>query len=247
MPLIAVAPTPGGQNNAQCTMHNAQSTANSQQSIVNSQPVLTPSSSGIPPKSGGEYVGLQTIANSQSNATQDNKPVVVGAPIVVQKPKVVSVSLNTTSVKVDSNSLEIEEKSEVKDVVSVESNVQKVSQSDFTNDDLIRAWRLYAKKIEGELHTFNTMQNFLPEKGIGASVVVRLINTMQFESLSKHKRTLEQFLVKELNNSSIVVDFVVEEQVNQPVFLTKDENFKRMQEINLDFKRLKTELGLEIV
>ena len=247
LPLIAVAPTPGGQNNAQCTMHNAQSTANSQQSIVNSQPVLTPSSSGIPPKSGGEYVGLQTIANSQSNATQDNKPVVVGAPIVVQKPKVVSVSLNTTSVKVDSNSLEIEEKSEVKDVVSVESNVQKVSQSDFTNDDLIRAWRLYAKKIEGELHTFNTMQNFLPEKGIGASVVVRLINTMQFESLSKHKRTLEQFLVKELNNSSIVVDFVVEEQVNQPVFLTKDENFKRMQEINLDFKRLKTELGLEIV
>lgn len=219
LPLIAVAPTLGEQNNAQCTMH-------SQQSTVNSQP---------------------TIANSQSNATQDKKPVVVGEPIVVQKPKVVSVSLNTTSVKVDSNSLEIEEKSEVKDVVSVESNVQKIIQSDFTDDDLVRAWRLYAKKIEGELHTFNTMQNFLPKKGIGASVVVRLINTMQFESLSKHKRTLEQFLVKELNNSSIVVDFVVEEQVNQPVFLTKDENFKRMQEINLDFKRLKTELGLEIV
>ncbi len=226
LPLIAVAPTPGGQNNAQCTMHNAQCTMHSQQSTVNSQP---------------------TIANSQSNATQDKKPVVVGEPIVVQKPKVVSVSLNTTSVKVDSNSLEIEEKSEVKDVVSVESNVQKIIQSDFTDDDLVRAWRLYAKKIEGELHTFNTMQNFLPKKGIGASVVVRLINTMQFESLSKHKRTLEQFLVKELNNSSIVVDFVVEEQVNQPVFLTKDENFKRMQEINLDFKRLKTELGLEIV
>ena len=226
LPLIAVAPTLGGQNNAQCTMHNAQCTMHSQQSTVNSQP---------------------TIANSQSNATQDKKPVVVGEPIVVQKPKVVSVSLNTTSVKLDSNSLEIEEKSEVKDVVSVESNVQKIIQSDFTDDDLVRAWRLYAKKIEGELHTFNTMQNFLPKKGIGASVVVRLINTMQFESLSKHKRTLEQFLVKELNNSSIVVDFVVEEQVNQPVFLTKDENFKRMQEINLDFKRLKTELGLEIV
>ena len=226
LPLIAVAPTLGEQNNAQCTMHNAQCTMHSQQSTVNSQP---------------------TIANSQSNATQDKKPVVVGEPIVVQKPKVVSVSLNTTSVKLDSNSLEIEEKSEVKDVVSVESNVQKIIQSDFTDDDLVRAWRLYAKKIEGELHTFNTMQNFLPKKGIGASVVVRLINTMQFESLSKHKRTLEQFLVKELNNSSIVVDFVVEEQVNQPVFLTKDENFKRMQEINLDFKRLKTELGLEIV
>ncbi|MBQ8722427.1 MAG: DNA polymerase III subunit gamma/tau [Paludibacteraceae bacterium] len=226
LPLIAVAPTLGEQNNAQCTMHNAQCTMHSQQSTVNSQP---------------------TIVNSQSNATQDKKPVVVGEPIVVQKPKVVSVSLNTTSVKVDSNSLEIEEKSEVKNVVSVESNVQKIIQSDFTDDDLVRAWRLYAKKIEGELHTSNTMKNFLPIKGEDYHVVVKLINTMQFEALSKHKRTLEQFLASELKNNGIVVDFFVEEQVTQNMFLTSDEKFKHMQEINSDFKHLKNELGLELV
>ena len=218
LPLITVAPTPGGQNDSQ------QSTVNSQQSIVNSQP---------------------TIANPQSNAAQAEKPVVVGAPIVVQRPKVVSVSLKPT---VANEATQLPQKQEVTlEAVPSTPIVQEVKQNDFTNDDLVRAWRLYAKKIEGELHTSNTMQNFLPQKGIGASVVVRLINTMQLESLSKHKRTLEQFLVKELNNSDIVVDFVVEENVNQPVFLTKDENFKRMQEINSDFKRLKSELGLEIV
>ena len=106
---------------------------------------------------------------------------------------------------------------------------------------------MYAKKIEGELHTSNTMQNFLPVKGDGASVIVKLINTMQLESLSRHKRTLEQFLAKELNNSDIVVCFEVEEQAAQSMMLTSDEKFKHMQEVNPDFRRLKSELGLEIV
>ena len=218
LPLIAVAPTPGGQNNSQ------QSTVNSQQSIVNSQP---------------------TIANPQSNAAQAEKPVVVGAPIVVQRPKVVSVSLKST---IANEATQLPQKQEVTtEAVSSTPIVQEVKQNDFSNDDLVRAWRLYAKKIEGELHTSNTMQNFLPAKVDATSVIVKLINTMQLEALTRHKRTLEQFLATELGNSGITIQFVVEEQTEQPIFLTKDENFKRMQEINPDFKLLKSELGLEIV
>ena len=218
LPLIAVAPTPGGQNNSQ------QSTVNSQQSIVNSQP---------------------TIANPQSNAAQAEKPVVVGAPIVVQRPKVVSVSLKPTVVN---EATQLPKKEEVAtETVPSTSIVQEVKQNDFSNDDLVRAWRLYAKKIEGELHTSNTMQNFLPAKVDATSVIVKLINTMQLEALTRHKRTLEQFLANELGNTGITMQFVVEEQTEQPIFLTKDENFKRMQEINADFKHLKNELGLELI
>ena len=239
LPLIAVAPTPGGQNNSQ------QSTVNSQQSTVYSQPVLTPTPSGTPPKSGGEYVGSQTIANPQSNAAQAEKPVVVAAPIVVQRPKVVSVSLKPTATNEVS---QLPQKQEVTtEAVSSTPIVQEVKQNDFSNDDLVRAWRLYAKKIEGELHTSNTMHNFLPTKVDASSVIVKLINTMQLEALTRHKRTLEQFLANELGNSGITMQFVVEEQTEQPIFLTKDENFKRMQEINADFKLLKNELGLELI
>ena len=246
LPLIAVAPTPGGQNNSQqSTVNSQQSIVNSQQSIVYSQPVLTPSPSGTLPKSGGEYVGSQTIANPQSNAAQAEKPVVVGAPIVVQRPKVVSVSLKPTATNEVS---QLPQKQEVTtEAVPSTPIVQEVKQNDFSNDDLVRAWRLYAKKIEGELHTSNTMHNFLPTKVDASSVIVKLINTMQLEALTRHKRTLEQFLANELGNSGITMQFVVEEQTEQPIFLTKDENFKRMQEINPDFKLLKSELGLEIV
>ena len=232
LPLIAVVPTPGGQNNSQ------QSTVNSQQSIVNSQQSTVDSQRST--------VNSQpTIANSQSNAIQVDKHVVVGAPIVVQRPKVVSVSLKPT---VANEATQLPQKQEVTtEAVSSTSIVQEVKQNDFTNDDLVRAWRLYAKKIEGELHTSNTMQNFLPAKVDATSVIVKLINTMQLEALTRHKRTLEQFLANELCNSGITMQFVVEEQTEQPIFLTKDENFKRMQEINADFKHLKNELGLELI
>jgi hypothetical protein len=190
-------------------------------------------------------VGSQTIANPQSNAAQAEKPVVVGAPIVVQRPKVVSVSLKPTATNEVS---QLPQKQEVTtEAVSSTPIVQEVKQNDFSNDDLVRAWRLYAKKIEGELHTSNTMHNFLPTKVDASSVIVKLINTMQLEALTRHKRTLEQFLANELGNSGITMQFVVEEQTEQPIFLTKDENFKRMQEINADFKHLKNELGLELI
>ena len=217
LPLITVAPTPEGQDNSQ------QSIVNRQQSIVNSQ---------------------STIANQQSVVVQEDKPVVVGAPVVVQRPKVVSVSLKPT---IANEATQLPQKEEVvTEEVSSEPIAQEIKQNNFANDDLIRAWRSYAKKIEGELHTYNTMQNFLPKRGDGQSIVVTLINTMQSDALSRHKRTLEQFLSKELN-SSIELNFVVEEQPDQPMFLTPTDNFKRMQEINADFKRLKNELGLELL
>ena len=217
LPLITVAPTPGGQDNSQ------QSTVNRQQSIVNSQ---------------------STIANQQSVVVQEDKPVVVGAPVVVQRPKVVSVSLKPT---IANEATQLPQKEEVvTEEVSSEPIAQEIKQNNFANDDLIREWRSYAKKIEVELHTYNTMQNFLPKRGDGQSIVVTLINTMQSDALSRHKRTLEQFLSKELN-SSIELNFVVEEQPDQPMFLTPTDNFKRMQEINADFKRLKNELGLELL
>ena len=216
LPLITVAPTPGGQNDSQ------QSIVNSQQSIVNSQPTLT---------------------NLQLNATQVEKPVVADAPIVVQMPKVVSVSLMAPKeVIIDPR---LEEKAQV------EREVQKVVSitkgNDFTDEDLLRVWRLYAKKIEGDGHTSNTMANFLPVKEGNSRIVVKLINTVQLESLNKHKRTLEYFLAKELNNDEISIEFIVEEQLKESIYLTSDERFKHMLEVNSDFRRLKVELGLDLV
>lgn len=215
-------------------------------------PLMTVESTSVEQKNNQQSAvnNQQLIDNSQQTIDNSQKPVVNGqflggvkSPIVVQKPKVVTVSLTTQPVGVVETKLE--ENNQAEPETHEVAIVTRVN--DFTNDDLVRAWRLYAKKIEGELHTSNTMQNFLPEKREGNLVIVKLINTVQLDALSRHKRTLELFLANELGNNGIVVNFLVEEQSNQPMFLTSDEKFKHMQEINPDFKRLKSELGLEII
>ena len=205
--------------------------------------------------SGEQRNSQQTTVNSQQTAVNSQQTAVAGvqlgasvqSPIVVQKPKVVTVSLSAAPARVAEPVSPQAKEVEAVEAAPVAPASQEAKQRDFTTDDLIRAWRLYAKKIEGELHTSNTMHNFLPEKiGIN-SVIVKLINTMQLDALSRHKRTLEAFLANELGSSAIEVNFVVEEQSNKKIFLTVDEKFRHMQEINPDFKRLKNELGLEIV
>ena len=220
LPLMTVESTSGEQKNSQ------QSVVNSQQVVVNSQQVAVGSQQVA--------VGAQSVASGHT-------------PIVVQKPKVVTVSLKPTPAPVvpqESVPASVVDEGEAMSDVVVN---QEVKQRSFTNDELLQAWRMYAKKIEGELHTFNTMMNFLPERNGETSIIVKLINTMQLDALSRHKRTLEMFLANELGNSGIVVNFLVEEQVARPMFFTADEKFKHMQEINPDFKLLKSELGLEIV
>lgn len=208
----------------------------------------------VAPTLGEQNISQQSTPAPQHNQISETQPTpspaaqptaAVGAPIVVQMPKVVTVSLKPTTISTPTPLPQNNEKEA--ETTPTTPVIPEAKQTDFSNDDLVRAWRLYAKKIEGELHTSNTMQNFLPEKADTAKVVVKLINTMQLEALSRHKRTLEQFLAKELNCSSVAINFIVEEQTNQPMFLTKDENFKRMQEINHDFRRLKDQLGLELV
>ena len=216
---------------------------------------------GIQPKKAEPELPLMTVESTsgeQKNSQQvavNSQQVAVGAqsvasghtPIVVQKPKVVTVSLKPTLAPVvpqESVPASVVDEGEAMSDVVVN---QEVKQRSFTNDELLQAWRMYAKKIEGELHTFNTMMNFLPERNGETSIIVKLINTMQLDALSRHKRTLEMFLANELGNSGIVVNFLVEEQVARPMFFTADEKFKHMQEINPDFKLLKSELGLEIV
>ena len=217
LPLITVAPTPGEQPKA--TESNNMTHNMSEQSRV------------VP------AAEVQANNNTSARVTPS-----VAAPIVVQRPTVVNVSFTpkvevVEPQKVDKPQVEIKPQ-EVGNIVKKEN---------FADEDLLRVWRLYASKIEGELHTFHAMKNFLPTKESDFRIVVKLVNTMQMDALSKHKRTLEQFLAKELNNDLIRIELKIEEELVGQVFLTEEERLKHMQDVNPDFKRLKSILGLDLV
>jgi hypothetical protein len=58
---------------------------------------------------------------------------------------------------------------------------------------------------------------------------------------------LEQFLAKELNNDLSRLELIIEEELAEQVYVSESERLKHMQDVNPDFKRLKTVLGLDLL
>ena len=212
LPLMDVAPTPGGQVNATV-----------QQVVVN-RPIAV-----------------------EQRVVQPSVPVVEIGPIVVQKPTTVRVGLVAEANQNSSENVQsiVVEKTPTENIAQVGTidtvNVQ------FALDALIQVWRLYAKKIEGELYTSKTMINCLPSAIDGTQIVVTLVNQMQYDELVKHKHNIERFMCNELKCGDIKLKFVVDEQIAQGAVLTLDERYEHMLKINSDFRTLKTELGLDLI
>ena len=209
LPLITVAPTPGGQINA-----------TEQQAVVN-RPVV------------------------EQRVSQPIAPVAAG-PIVVQRPTTVNVSLSAGKEVAKETPKVVVVNTPVAEGDNISTNDNVVA-GKVSLDLLIQTWRVYAKKIEGELYTSKAMMNCLPCEMDGEYVVVKLINQMQYDDLIKHKQSIERFLCNELQNSSIKLKFVIDENIAQTAILTQDERYEHMLKINSDFRALKAELGLDLI
>ena len=207
-------------------------------------------------------IDVASTPGGQIKATEQqavvNRPIVVGqrvsqpivpvatGPVVVQRPTTVNVSLPMGKETTKEKPKVVVEKTPEAEIENIPAGnnviVERVSL-----DVLIKTWRVYAKKIEGELYTSKAMMNCLPCEIDGEYVVVKLINQMQYDDLIKHKQSIERFLCNELQNSSIKLKFVIDENIAQTAILTQDERYKHMLEINSGFRTLKTELGLDLV
>lgn len=207
-------------------------------------------------------IDVASTPGGQIKATEQqavvNRPIVVGqrvsqpivpvatGPVVVQRPTTVNVSLPMGKETTKEKPKVVVEKTPEAEIENIPADnnviVERVSL-----DVLIKTWRVYAKKIEGELYTSKAMMNCLPCEIDGEYVVVKLINQMQYDDLIKHKQSIERFLCNELQNSSIKLKFVIDENIAQTAILTQDERYKHMLEINSGFRTLKTELGLDLV
>ena len=207
-------------------------------------------------------IDVASTPGGQIKATEQqavvNRPIVVGqrvsqpivpvatGPVVVQRPTTVNVSLPMGKETTKEKPKVVVEKTPEAEIENIPAGnnviVERVSL-----DVLIKTWRVYAKKIEGELYTSKAMMNCLPCEIDGEYVVVKLINQMQYDDLIKHKQSIERFLCNELQNISIKLKFVIDENIAQTAILTQDERYKHMLEINSGFRTLKTELGLDLV
>ncbi len=116
------------------------------------------------------------------------------------------------------------------------------------NEDSLRtAWTAYAKAIEKDAHTMNTMNNFLPIITSENSIKVILANSMQREAINTHKNNIIAYLSKHLQNNNITIEIEVgQSSIYAKEAFTPYEKLAQMTTKNPDFKLLKEKLQLEI-
>lgn len=90
------------------------------------------------------------------------------------------------------------------------------------------------------------MLNFLPTKIDEQNIAVTVVNSMQVDALTNHKKQIETYLSKVLSNN-IRVTIGIDDSIVKTQVFTPEEKLRKMQESNAAFNRLKNALSLEIV
>jgi DNA polymerase III subunit gamma/tau len=118
----------------------------------------------------------------------------------------------------------------------------------FSNEQLLNLWKSYAEKMkeQGKMHFYSTLIAHKPELKENFQINFTIDNISQEEDLKLEQTDLLSFLKKELNNNSISINVVLNQDEKKRKFFTSQEKYSRMAEKNHLIVRFKQELDLDI-
>ncbi len=173
-------------------------------------------------------------------------PVAPASQIVAPKVGVrtrYSVLGKTSDVKTTSEPI-VEKVEELKPVEVVEERFENRPLDDAL---LQKAWVDYATNLDKQAHVTNMMKNFSPRIKPESEIEVILVNSMQQEELMEHRRSIENYLVKELKNTNIHLSILMDDGSHYiDTAFTPDEKLNKMLDKNEHFRYLKQALGLDL-
>ncbi|NOZ46974.1 MAG: DNA polymerase III subunit gamma/tau [Chlorobi bacterium] len=121
--------------------------------------------------------------------------------------------------------------------------------SEFTIEQLLEKWSIYAKNHEEEKRLFTVLTSNKPVLTNNYAIEYRLKNTMQEIEIKDIKPQLLNFLKQELKNSSITLNFIVEEvkedDTQKKHLFTDRDKYKFMSEKNPNLEKLRQQLNLD--
>ncbi|HJX72335.1 MAG TPA: DNA polymerase III subunit gamma/tau [Bacteroidales bacterium] len=130
-----------------------------------------------------------------------------------------------------------------------DENTEIIPEKEFTQEELVHHWLLYADRIKDEMPRFYSMlKSQLPNLKEDHTIALTLISKSQAEDFnSRIKAGLLDFLRDNLQNKLITIDIHVAEdtQKNGKKPYTAEEKFKYMAEKNPVLQKLKQEFNLD--
>lgn len=125
---------------------------------------------------------------------------------------------------------------------------ETISESDFSQEDLLFKWNEYADNIHSERPRISAiLKNRMPVLGDGFQLSLSLDNAAQKEEFDNNiKKGLLKFLKKELNNSFIQIITLLEKEENKKKILyTPEERFQYLSRKNPVLNKLKQQFNLD--
>jgi DNA polymerase-3 subunit gamma/tau len=182
----------------------------------------------------------QTI--SEKSSVEVPTPV-ISQPTIVQPKPVSTASASIPGLKSISISKPLVHKGEVEQAQTHAQN----RKTEFSQENLISFWFEFTKTITDHIHLANTMHANLPVLKEDFLFEIQVENSFQEKELFEIQADLIAFLSDKLQNDFITMKITVDETREvKKVMLAKDK-FDYLAEKNENFKKMVSDLGLEIV
>ncbi len=133
--------------------------------------------------------------------------------------------------------------SEVGKMEISEDNNQEAQNKEFTQEELVEAWRSYASELEDKFAA-NYIESIIPQKQDN-QCVIGVVNDYQEKFFKENKSKIESFLSEKLTNPNFELK-IEREEVAVERSLSPDDTLKEMIKENANLQRLIDELDLEL-
>ena len=124
----------------------------------------------------------------------------------------------------------------------------KESDNKLTEENINKAWKLFANQLKTESKTnlYNIFERYLPELNEN-NLTVNVVNMAEQAELKEIKNKLLQFLHKTIGNRSITIDVMISKTEERNMLYTSEEKLKYLLDNNENIKLLKDRLDLNII
>ncbi len=116
----------------------------------------------------------------------------------------------------------------------------------FTQQQLSQAWKAFIATIEDDTFLLQAMQPNFPILQSELAFEVVVVNSFQKDSLENNRENILKYLSDNLQNDNLQMQVRIDETKDDGKVLFASDRFEELINENPDFRRLASELGLEV-
>ncbi|OQX98947.1 MAG: DNA polymerase III subunit gamma/tau [Bacteroidetes bacterium 4572_117] len=167
------------------------------------------------------------------------------------KPEQKNINKGSVSIK---NALKGYKKPE-DEVIKAENQQNKVAEetikieqkeTDFSQEQLLYAWQLYANSIKSEKPRLNSLlKSSTPKKADKFKIIYNVINDLQKQAIAKEEANIIAHLCNTLNNDKVNLEIIIKEENVKKQLYTDTDKYKYLNEKNANLNKLKQQFNLD--